>query len=62
MKNLLEVKQTFLVEYHKSATKMATLYNCYDGSWFLNYIGVDGLGWSSYIKEIEEDEAKRLIF
>ena len=59
-----KVKFTYLVSYKKSCSvnKSATLYNCFDGKWFINYIGVDGLGYSSFIEELDPTEAKGLIF
>jgi len=59
----MEVIATFIVEYEKCKTsnKLAILFECEMGLWYIKYTVNDGLGWSDTLEKIAAHEAEALI-
>ena len=59
----MEIIGSYIVDYEESQldNKLAILYYCKGGQYYIQYLEDDGLGWSMVLKKIEKTKAQELI-
>ena len=59
----MEISKTYIVKYAKckSENKLAKLFEDFLGNFYIEYLFLDGIGWSNILKRISKEDALTLI-